>query len=362
MWKLHFWLTVALTLLLVPVCHMARLRLGDFSYVPGFLIGWVAQSILWAGFLYQFGVPGAWTTMRRDWKRMLVALEIPLLVIPLFAFVAHNLTIGVMISGIGLIALEFFYRRGNWKAAASVILPWLYLAFGIQLAFLYNCAIVSARPFNLYDPLFQRLDMLLFRISVSGISHASAALYAPAELIYYAIGGVMGAALLFLCLAGDRRAAFQMSGAILLSYYFSLAVFYLWPSHGPYSLAAWRFPPGMVTGAVQHASYSSAAALYHHTGWMNPVLGYFVAFPSVHVAQPFIAGWFLRRWKRVSQIIFVYCALLVPSIVILQWHYFVDIVAGLAIAGLAIAIVSRVPARATAEQPALELKGVATAS
>jgi hypothetical protein len=35
----------------------------------------------------------------------------------------------------------------------------------------------------------------------------------------------MGAAILFLCLAGDKRAAFQMGGAILIAYYVSLAVF-----------------------------------------------------------------------------------------------------------------------------------------
>ena len=361
MWKLHYWLTAALTLLLIPVCSAARLHIGSLSYVPGFMIGWIAQSIIWAALLYQFGVPSAWTELRRNWKRLLVALEVPLLVIPLFAFVAHNLEIGILISTIGVIVLEFWYRHGGRKAAASVLLPWTYLAFGIQLAFLYNSAIVSARQFNLYDPFFQRLDMLLFHISVSGISRASSLLYTPAEMIYYAIGGVMGAGLLFLCLAGDRRAAFQMSGAILLSYYFSLVVFYIWPSHGPYSLAGWSFPPGMITGTIQRVSYANAAALYHHAGWSDPALGYFVAFPSVHVAQPFIAGWFLRRWKGVSLIIFGYCALLVPAILILRWHYFVDIVAGLGIAALAIAIVSCVPRTKAAKEPALEMKSVATA-
>ena len=360
MWKLHFWLTGALTVLLLPVCHAARLHIGNLSYVPAFMIGWIAQSIIWAGARYQLGAPGSWAALRKNWKRLLLAAEIPALVIPLFAFVAHDLEIGILISAIGIIVLEFVYRRGSWKSAASVLLPWTYLAFGIQLAFLYNSAIVSVRPFNLYDPLFQRLDMLLFHISVSGISRAASMLYTPAEVIYYAIGGVMGAGLLFLCLAGDRRAAFQMSGAILLSYYFSLLVFYIWPSHGPYALAAWSFPPGMVTGAVQRATYANAAALYHRTAWSDPALGYFVAFPSVHVAQPFIAGWFLRRWKGASLLIFAYCALLVPAIVILRWHYFVDIVAGLGIAGLAIAIVSRIPHPASAEEPALEIKSVAT--
>ena len=328
--KLHYWLTASLALLLLPVCHATKLRFEMPSYLPDFLLGWALQSIIWAGVLYQFGMPGAFSELRGNWRRFLIAAGIPVLLVSLFGFRAAGL-----VSIVGLVILEFYYRGGNWNSVASALIPWAYLAAGIQLAFFYNSAIVSVRPFNLYDTSFLRLDAMA-GISVANISHAASAFYAPAEMVYYAIGGVMGAALLFLCLAGDRRAALQMSGAILTAYYLSLAIFYLWPSHGPYSLAPTGFPPQMITEMVQRASYANAAALYRHRTWMSPALGYFVAFPSMHVAQPFIAGWFLRRWRRVSMLVFGYCGLLVPAIVILQWHYFVDIVAGLVIAGLAI--------------------------
>jgi hypothetical protein len=303
------------------------------TYLPGFMVGWALQSILWAGLLYQFGVPGAFSELQENWKRLIIACLIPAILLSLFGVRTAGL-----VSTVGLVVLEFYYRGGRWGLLAGTLLPWLYLAAGIQIAFIYNSAIVSVRRFDLYDPFFLRLDAMA-GISVPRISHAAAAFYAPAEAIYYAIGGVMGAALLFLCLDGDRRAAFQMAGAIVTAYYISLLIFFVWPSHGPYALVATAFPPGMTTDAVQKASYFNASVLYHHRGWMPPALGYFVAFPSMHVVQPFIAGWFLRRWRRVSLIVFGYCGLLVPAIVILQWHYFVDIIAGLMIAALAILLV-----------------------
>jgi membrane-associated phospholipid phosphatase len=190
-----------------------------------------------------------------------------------------------------------------------------------------------------YDALLNILDThLMFGVTVAGLSSDAALLYVPAEYIYYSIGGVIGAAILFLCFAGDRRAAFQMSGAILTAYFISLGVFYIFPAQGPFIAAG--LPPHLFTAAIQRASLINATVLYHHAGWITPPRAYYVAFPSMHVAQPLIAAWFLRRWRAVSAIIFVYCALLTASIVILQWHYVVDILGGIGVAALAVYVVT----------------------
>jgi hypothetical protein len=65
---------------------------------------------------------------------------------------------------------------------------------------------------------------------------------------------------------------------------------------------------------------------------------YFVAFPCLHIAQPLIVAWFLRKWKRIVVFLLAYDALLIPAILLLEWHYFVDIVGGVAVAALAIAL------------------------
>jgi membrane-associated phospholipid phosphatase len=64
-------------------------------------------------------------------------------------------------------------------------------------------------------------------------------------------------------------------------------------------------------------------------------------FPSMHLAQASIAAWFLRKWRGVSSIVCAYFALLVVAIIILRWHYVVDILGGLVLAALGAWIVSR---------------------
>ena len=332
--KIHFYLTAALGILLVPAAIFTRLRFVPSLSTLTFLMGWAIQSIIWAALLYQFGVKGSWTPLRRNFLRFALMIPMTIAMVVLFG---PGAGVGIAIAGLAI--AEFVYRQGDWKRAADALLPWLYLAVGIDVALAYSSVIVTLRPCMEYDALFNSLDAhLMFGVTVAGLSRDAALLYAPAEYIYYSIGGVMGAAILFLCLAGDRRAAFQMCGAILTAYYLSLAVFYIFPAQGPFIAAG--LPPHLFTAAIQHASLMNATALYHHSGWITPPRAYYVAFPSMHVAQPLIAAWFLRRWRAVFAIITGYCVLLVASIVILQWHYAVDILGGLAVAALAIAFVS----------------------
>jgi len=118
----------------------------------------------------------------------------------------------------------------------------------------------------------------------------------------------------------------------------SLVIFCIFPAQGPFVDAS--LPQNLMTASIQHASLTNATILYHHSGWINPPRAYYVAFPSMHLAQPSIAAWYLRRWRGVSCIVCAYCVLLVMAIVILRWHYAVDILGGLVLAALAVRIVS----------------------
>jgi membrane-associated phospholipid phosphatase len=95
-----------------------------------------------------------------------------------------------------------------------------------------------------------------------------------------------------------------------------------------------------MTASIQRISLTNATILYHHMAWIDPPRAYYVAFPSMHVAQPLIAAWFLRRWRVVSTAIAAYCVLLVGAIIILRWHYAADLLAGFFVAALAVWIVS----------------------
>jgi hypothetical protein len=331
--RIHFCLTTVFAILLVPAGVYTRLRIVPSLSSCSFLFAWAFQSIIWAALLFQFGTPGSWTPYRRGYLRLVPAILMGIGLAVVFG------TAGAEVAIAALALVEFNFRRGDWRKAANALLPWLYLAGGIQAALYYSSVIVTLRPCTEFDAALSRLDsLLMFGGTVVRLSSACASLYTPAEIIYYSMGGVMGAGILFLCLAGDRRAAFQMSGAILVAYYVSLVVFYFFPAQGPFITAG--LPPQMLTAAVQRMSLGNAKILYRHTGWLTPPLAYYVAFPSLHVAQPLIAGWFLRRWRAVSLIVFIYCGLLVAAIVILRWHYLVDILGGLAVACLAVVVAS----------------------
>jgi hypothetical protein len=337
--KIHFCLTAVFAILLVPAGIYTRLRIGPSLSSCWFLIAWAFQSIIWAALLYQFGITGSWIPYGRNYLRLVPAIVMGIALVAIYGLAGAEFTI------VGFAVVEFNYRGGDWRKAANALLPWLYLAGGILVAQYYSSVIVTLRPCTEFDAILNRLDsLLLFGGSVVRLSSECVALYAPAEIVYYSMGGVMGAAILFLCLVGDRRAAFQMGGAILLAYYMSLIVFYLVPAQGPFITAG--LPQQMLTAAIQHSSLGNATILYRHAGWLTPPLAYYVAFPSLHVAQPLIAGWFLRRWRAVSFIVFIYCGLLSAAILILRWHYLVDIIAGSAVACLAVSVASLGASRA----------------
>jgi len=59
----------------------------------------------------------------------------------------------------------------------------------------------------------------------------------------------------------------------------------------------------------------------------------------MHIAQPVIALWYLRKFKRIIPLLIAYDILLIASILILNWHYFVDILGGIVVAAVAVLLV-----------------------
>jgi hypothetical protein len=48
--------------------------------------------------------------------------------------------------------------------------------------------------------------------------------------------------------------------------------------------------------------------------------------------------WFVRRWRRIAIALAAYDVVLVAAVVLLEWHYVADILAGILVAAAAIAI------------------------
>lgn len=349
----HYGIGLLLCLALVPVLRSQGLPL-EFDWITLGIAFWfllTAESIFVAVLLSLIGLPkeqvaGPFLTRCR---------QNPLRIVALLFFFA---TLGwlttwpkALVVGVDVVALLELHDRQGAKglrnAATSVLAPAAYLFFGFLMVLAYNCAIVSVRFNFATDPAFAGIDRwLLLGHSVSEFAHWSVQTFSISffrvlEFIYFGMFPQIGAALILLALCDGRKQAFQFVGAILVSYYLALAIFYIWPSQGPYYLCPAhfsRFPASLQVYNLQKVLIRDALALWQHRPISRISTDYFIAFPCMHIAQPMVVVWFLRRWRRIALALAFYNLLLIAAVLMLEQHYVIDIVAGFLVAGLAIAI------------------------
>src|SRR5260370_22480116 len=151
----------------------------------------------------------------------------------------------------------------------------------------------------------------------------------------------VGGVLILARLCEGKIRGLQFVGTVLTAYCIALIVFYTWPSQGPYYLCAEhfsRFPSTLQAYTIEKVLIAKALARWNHEPLSRISTDYYIAFPCMHITQPLIVMWFLRRRKRIVAVLSAYDVLLVIAIVLLEWHYFVDILAAMPVAGIAIAI------------------------
>ena len=247
--------------------------------------------------------------------------------------------------------LEFLERvpiSHRLRKLIDILMPSIYLFFGFLLVFAYNDIIVSVRFYGAADSFFNTIDMWLLRgTSVAAICHWALGAFPIAvfkflEFIYYGMFPQVGAALLISSLYYGKQRGLQFVGSIMTAYYIALLLFYMWPSQGPYYLCHAHFsvfPDTLQTFSVQKTLLANAQRLWEHIPLRHISTDYYIAFPCMHIAQPLIAMWFLRHWKRMVFALAFYDIVLTISILFLEWHYLVDILASFPLAALAVAMV-----------------------
>jgi PAP2 superfamily protein len=350
---LHYWVGMLLGLALVPVLRSQHLPL-KFDWITLGIAYWfllAARSIFAAVVLCLIGLP------RQAVLKPFLARyrENPLRIIPLLLFFVILVWVtswlrALVLGGDAVALLELFNRqtpKGLRHAAAAVLLPAAYLFFGFLMVLAYNSAIVSVRFNFATDPALAAIDhWLLHGHSVSELTHWAVqafpvGFFKTLEFIYFAMFLQIGATLIFLALYDGRTRALQFVGTILVSYYIALLMFYIWPAQGPYYLCPEhfsRFPASLQTYYIQKTLISHAMARWRHEPISRISTDYFIAFPSMHIVQPLIVMWFLRRWRRMVIVLAAYDLLLIAAILMMEEHYVIDIIVGLPLAMLAIAI------------------------
>jgi hypothetical protein len=154
----------------------------------------------------------------------------------------------------------------------------------------------------------------------------------------------IGAAIVILAWRDGRSMALRFVGTIVSAYYISLVIFYWMPTTGPYAICPNHFsilPAGMTVYELQKGFLGTLNLLRinHTKGFIGT--DYFIGIPSMHVVQPLILLWFLRRWKRMVIVLIAFDVLLIPAILLLEQHYLVDLLAAVPVAAVAIAITGR---------------------
>jgi hypothetical protein len=348
----HYWASGLLVVALIPLLKRFHLP-TNYDWAGLAFAYWVvlaAESIFAATFLYliefvraqPLGI--ALRRMRREKVRIL-------LVLACFAILSWPLTWlqALVLTGYGVAVLEVreaLKPNGFLQSASAILPPAIYMFLGLLLVSAYNDIILSVRFFAADDAAFNSMDQwLLHGLSVSRVCHWSLQAFPISffhflEFIYYGMFAVVGAALILTCQHHGRLRGLQFVGAILTAYYLALLLFYIWPSQGPYYLCSdhfSQFPPVLKTYAAQKGSIAGAQALWNHQRLSRISFAYYIAFPCMHIVQPLIAMWFLRAWKRMILVLAAYNVTLVVAIVLLEWHYVVDVLAGVVIAVFAIA-------------------------
>jgi hypothetical protein len=348
----HYSLSVLLAAAMIPVLRRQGLPLR-FDWITLSVAYWVflaTEAIFVAAIFCLIGMPrplleGMFARYRANPLRV-VAIVI------YFALLAWTTSwpkaLVLTIDTIAILELlEHQKVSGLRHAAVSIVPPAAYFFFGFLLVLAYNTAIVSARFNFATDPAFAAADRwLLHGHSISGLSHWAiqsfpVSVFRFLEFIYFGMFPQLGATIILLSLSYGKTRGLQFVGTILFSYYMALALFYLWPAQGPYYLCPdhfSHFPAGLQTYGIQKALIAHALALFHHQPIARISADYFIAFPSMHIAQPVIMLWFLRRWKRIMVALSAYDMLLIAAILLIEEHYVVDLIAGVLVAITAIAI------------------------
>lgn len=353
----HFLITFLLGVALFPLLFVLRLHFS-MEWKPILEAYWIAlplQSFLAASAIYaiEFGprrvLSRVAASYRAEKKRLL-------LLAPLVAayFVYARWPLALAWAVLTVAALELVDRmrevKGDWSLTLqSILLPGAYLFAGLIVMFCYNDIIASVRFYEAYDATFNNMDrILLGGTTVPGLMpymlHAIPAwIFHVAGTIYsYGLFAQTGGVFFIVAFTGGRKRGLAFAGTILMSYWLALLIYFLWPSLGPFTFYQGQFThlqAGLATRHLQTGLLLRARAFWEHLPSARVGWDYFIAFPSMHIAIPTIVLCFMRRWRRAFAFLLGLDCLLVACIILLGWHYFVDLPAGVAVAFLAFAIV-----------------------
>jgi PAP2 superfamily len=361
LYSFDFLLLGALALLLVPLFGLARLPLEiDFEGITAaYWGGSAAMAICTALLLALVCLPAEQVllpTLRRYREEKMLCVIALTVTVSMVAWIGPALGTVAAVDALGVAELVA-RRQGRFlKDLWNVVVPGIYLFAGLVLVFACNHAMVGIRYGATYDGWLKELDWRIFHLDVSatahwGFRHLPHWLYRVMEFNYGLQFPKVGAALLLASLLGGRKFSERYVRTVVIAYVVAMGIFFLMPAKGPYALCAihlTEYPRWLQSFWAQETLTTNMHALWTHN--LSAALtsvsirDYYISFPSMHAALPVIAIWQFRRWRGLAWALTAMYVVLLFSLVLLEWHYGVDIVGGMATAALAIWVEGRIVA------------------
>jgi PAP2 superfamily len=334
---LHYLLSGILVVLLVPLFGLRQLplRFDWLNFLTTYWISLGIQSIFLASLLVLL-LDGREDLFKSIWNRYWSKKPRLIILCVTFAESAWlvGLTMALVFFVVAMALIEFAARLRSrpekWvEDCIAILIPAFYFFFGLILVFSYNDVIASFRFFGSFDPFFNNLDaVLLGGRTVAELAHAATrslplGVLEWAEFVYFRMFAQIGATLILIAVYLGRKAALRFVGTILTAYYLALICYLL-----------------------------TNLDILWYQGFKDQVsMDYFIAFPCMHIAQPMIALWWLRQRKPILVVMSIVNILLVISIVLLEWHYLVDILGGALVALCALWLIGGTEERRHLQRP-----------
>lgn len=247
----------------------------------------------------------------------------------------HVTGVGTSILGAALVVAIFqalplyWHRKGRYELRdSSLTVLWTALIW-MMLPFPADIAGRLGRAFPLRDPLLVRLDAAM------GVNIAALARWASPHWIFHAINQtyVLLAPMLVLAflipgLAGKSTAVKRLLVGNLIAFAIGLPVYACMPAVGPW------YGEQFAASHAQALCQSDAMRVRDPGPYEHRPAGV-ICFPSFHVMWAILCAEALACFRWLRWPAWTLAGLIVISTMTTGWHYFTDVLGGIALAGLA---------------------------
>jgi hypothetical protein len=193
-----------------------------------------------------------------------------------------------------------------------------------------------------YDRELLHVDRLIFRVEPTVwlerfVTPARTEWFAAFYLSYFAVLTIHVLPMLFL--SRERRLVSELGIATVLMMCVGSALYLVVPGFGPYRTV--DYSVALPTGPVQRFLLDTV----ENAGAMKDI------FPSLHTAFPTMFALFAFRhraqtpWRYTWPVIVFFACNIIAATIYLRWHYAIDVLAGLAFAGIVSYASPRIAAR-----------------